>query len=92
MICIRSEPTPQLLQTALALYSNDLSGLVLMTDNKIGSRITQGMLIVRSHIFCEILYKKFHKIMLSFSLNIVTKKIFYNIFIKMIYFSEQTVA
>lgn len=37
-----SEPTPQLLQTALALYSNDLSGLVLMTDNKIGSRLTQG--------------------------------------------------
>ncbi|XP_049822673.1 protein C12orf4 homolog [Aethina tumida] len=36
-----SEPTPQLLQTALALYSNDLSGLVLMTDNKIGSRLTQ---------------------------------------------------
>ncbi|XP_018578817.1 protein C12orf4 homolog [Anoplophora glabripennis] len=36
-----SEPTPQLLQTALALYSNDLSGLVLMTDNKIGSRVTQ---------------------------------------------------
>ncbi|RZB40390.1 C12orf4 -like [Asbolus verrucosus] len=36
-----SEPKPQLLQTALALYSNDLSGLVLMTDNKIGSRLTQ---------------------------------------------------
>ncbi|CAH0562518.1 unnamed protein product [Brassicogethes aeneus] len=36
-----SEPTPLLLQTALALYSNDLSGLVLMTDNKIGSRLTQ---------------------------------------------------
>ncbi|KAJ8923721.1 hypothetical protein NQ315_010302 [Exocentrus adspersus] len=36
-----SEPTPQLIQTALALYSNDLSGLVLMTDNKIGSRVTQ---------------------------------------------------
>ncbi|XP_076260890.1 FERRY endosomal RAB5 effector complex subunit 3 [Rhynchophorus ferrugineus] len=36
-----SEPTPQLLQTALGLYSNDLSGLVLMTDNKIGSRLTQ---------------------------------------------------
>ncbi|KAJ8926905.1 hypothetical protein NQ314_020757 [Rhamnusium bicolor] len=39
--CFRSEPTPQLLQTALALYSNDLSGLVLMADNKIGSRVTQ---------------------------------------------------
>ncbi|XP_044256776.1 protein C12orf4 homolog isoform X2 [Tribolium madens] len=36
-----SEPKPQLLQTALALYSSDLSGLVLMTDNKIGSRLTQ---------------------------------------------------
>jgi hypothetical protein len=36
-----SEPKPQLLQTALALYSNDLAGLVLMTDNKIGSRLTQ---------------------------------------------------
>ncbi|XP_063928325.1 protein C12orf4 homolog isoform X2 [Zophobas morio] len=36
-----SEPKPQLLQTALALYSNDLSGLVLMTDNKVGSRLTQ---------------------------------------------------
>ncbi|XP_030748676.1 protein C12orf4 homolog [Sitophilus oryzae] len=35
-----SQPTPQLLQTALGLYSNDLSGLVLMTDNKIGSRLT----------------------------------------------------
>lgn len=37
-----SEPTPQLLQTALDLYSNDLSGLVLMTDNKIGSRVTRN--------------------------------------------------
>ncbi|XP_028131474.1 protein C12orf4 homolog [Diabrotica virgifera virgifera] len=36
-----SEPKPQLLQTALALYSNDLSGLVLLADNKIGSRWTQ---------------------------------------------------
>lgn len=36
-----SELTPQLLQTALDLYSNDLSGLVLMTDNKIGSRVTK---------------------------------------------------
>lgn len=36
-----SEPTPQLLHTALGLYSNDLAGLVLMTDNKIGSRLTQ---------------------------------------------------
>ncbi|CAH1098659.1 unnamed protein product [Psylliodes chrysocephalus] len=33
-----SEPKPQLIQTALALYSNDLSGLVLLADNKIGSR------------------------------------------------------
>lgn len=37
----RSEPTPQLLQTALGLYSNDLYGLVLMTDNKVGSRVTE---------------------------------------------------
>ncbi|KAK9891392.1 hypothetical protein WA026_014633 [Henosepilachna vigintioctopunctata] len=36
-----SDLTPQLLQTALALYSNDLSGLVLITDNKIGSRVTK---------------------------------------------------
>ncbi|VEN38795.1 unnamed protein product, partial [Callosobruchus maculatus] len=36
-----SEPTPQTLQTALALYSNDLAGLVLMADNKIGSRMTK---------------------------------------------------
>ncbi|ENN76845.1 hypothetical protein D910_11941, partial [Dendroctonus ponderosae] len=37
-----SEPTPQFLQTALGLYSDDLTGLVLMTDNKIGSRLSQG--------------------------------------------------
>lgn len=40
LIFCRSEPTPQLLQTALGLYSNDLYGLLLMTDNKIGSRTT----------------------------------------------------
>lgn len=42
IICFRSEPTPQFLQTALGLYSDDLTGLVLMTDNKIGSRLSQG--------------------------------------------------
>ncbi|GLV42953.1 uncharacterized protein CBL_20509 [Carabus blaptoides fortunei] len=31
------EPTPHLLQTALALYSNDLCGLVLMTNNHVDS-------------------------------------------------------
>lgn len=36
-----SEPTPQILQTALNLYSNDLHGIVLMTDNIIGSRLTK---------------------------------------------------
>lgn len=51
----RSEPTPQLLQTALALYSNDLSGLVLMADNKIGSRITQGKRLCRQLFSCYIL-------------------------------------
>ncbi|KAK4871504.1 hypothetical protein RN001_015628 [Aquatica leii] len=35
------ETTPQLLQTALGLYSNDLCGLVLMTDTVIGSRLTK---------------------------------------------------
>ncbi|KAB0801496.1 hypothetical protein PPYR_05856 [Photinus pyralis] len=34
-----ADTTPQLLQTALGLYSNDLCGLVLMTDNVIGSRL-----------------------------------------------------
>lgn len=48
MAHFRSEPTPQLLQTALALYSNDLYGLVLMTDNKIGSRFTQGMIKIKN--------------------------------------------
>ncbi|KAF2878983.1 hypothetical protein ILUMI_27193 [Ignelater luminosus] len=36
-----SDTTPQLLQTALGLYSNDLCGLVLMTDSVIGSRLTK---------------------------------------------------
>ncbi|KAF5285284.1 hypothetical protein FQR65_LT13274 [Abscondita terminalis] len=36
-----TETTPQLLQTALGLYSNDLCGLVLMTDSVIGSRLTK---------------------------------------------------
>uniref|UniRef100_A0A0C9RB08 CL004_0 protein n=1 Tax=Fopius arisanus TaxID=64838 RepID=A0A0C9RB08_9HYME len=31
------EPTPQRLQTALGLYSNDLCGLVLLSDNHLGS-------------------------------------------------------
>ncbi|KRT80260.1 hypothetical protein AMK59_8056 [Oryctes borbonicus] len=35
------EPTPQSLQTALGLYSNDLNGLVLINDEIIGSRLTQ---------------------------------------------------
>lgn len=33
----RLEPAPHTLQTALALYSNDLCGLVLMTDNYVDS-------------------------------------------------------
>lgn len=33
----RAEPPPHMLQTALALYSNDLCGLVLMTDNHVDS-------------------------------------------------------
>ncbi|KAK5639219.1 hypothetical protein RI129_011711 [Pyrocoelia pectoralis] len=36
-----ADTTPQLLQTALGLYSNDLCGLVLMTDNVIGSRLSK---------------------------------------------------
>lgn len=32
-----AEPPPHMLQTALALYSNDLCGLVLMTDNHVDS-------------------------------------------------------
>ncbi|XP_070156363.1 FERRY endosomal RAB5 effector complex subunit 3 isoform X2 [Polyergus mexicanus] len=31
------DPTPQRLQTALGLYSNDLCGLVLLSDNHLGS-------------------------------------------------------
>lgn len=31
------DPTPQRLQTALGLYSNDLCGLVLLSDNHVGS-------------------------------------------------------
>lgn len=38
------DPTPQRLQTALGLYSNDLCGLVLLSDNHLGSYsgITKG--------------------------------------------------
>ncbi|XP_022915140.1 ferry endosomal RAB5 effector complex subunit 3 [Onthophagus taurus] len=36
-----SSPTPQCLQTALGLYSNDLSGLVLITDDVLPSRVTE---------------------------------------------------
>ncbi|XP_008217219.1 protein C12orf4 homolog isoform X2 [Nasonia vitripennis] len=32
-----ADPTPQRLQTALGLYSNDLCGLVLLSDNHLGS-------------------------------------------------------
>ncbi|CAB0028592.1 unnamed protein product [Trichogramma brassicae] len=32
-----ADPTPQRLQTALGLYSNDLCGLVLLSDNNLGS-------------------------------------------------------
>lgn len=35
-----SEPTPQSLQTALGLYSNDLNGLVLI-DEIVGSKLSQ---------------------------------------------------
>ncbi|KAK9727711.1 hypothetical protein QE152_g19021 [Popillia japonica] len=35
------EPTPQSLQTALGLYSNELSGLVLIHDEIGGSKLTQ---------------------------------------------------
>lgn len=39
------DPTPQRLQTALGLYSNDLCGLVLLSDNHLGSYsgITKGI-------------------------------------------------
>ncbi|XP_051171120.1 protein C12orf4 homolog [Leptopilina boulardi] len=33
----RMDPTPQRLQTALGLYSNDLCGLVLLSDSNLGS-------------------------------------------------------
>lgn len=38
------DPTPQRLQTALGLYSNDLCGLVLLSDNHLGSYsgVTKG--------------------------------------------------
>ncbi|KAI4502370.1 hypothetical protein M0802_002282 [Mischocyttarus mexicanus] len=41
------DPTPQRLQTALGLYSNDLCGLVLLSDNHLGSYsgITKGSFI-----------------------------------------------
>lgn len=40
----RMDPTPQRLQTALGLYSNDLCGLVLLSDNHLGSYsgVTKG--------------------------------------------------
>lgn len=40
------DPTPQRLQTALGLYSNDLCGLVLLSDNHLGSYsgITKGQI------------------------------------------------
>lgn len=42
------DPTPQRLQTALGLYSNDLCGLVLLSDNHLGSYsgITKGIVFV----------------------------------------------
>lgn len=48
MLCCREvEPQPQRLQTALSLYSNDLCGLVLLSDNHLGgfSGITKGIFI-----------------------------------------------
>lgn len=41
------DPTPQRLQTALGLYSNDLCGLVLLNDNHLGtySGITKGTIL-----------------------------------------------
>lgn len=41
-----ADPTPQRLQTALGLYSNDLCGLVLLSDNHLGSYsgVTKGMI------------------------------------------------
>lgn len=38
------DPTPQRLQTALGLYSNDLCGIVCLSDNHLGSYsgITKG--------------------------------------------------
>lgn len=46
------DPTPQRLQTALGLYSNDLCGLVLLSDNHLGSYsgITKGITL-----FCRVL-------------------------------------
>ena len=43
------DPTPQRLQTALGLYSNDLCGLVLLSDNHLGSYsgITKGTYIIK---------------------------------------------
>lgn len=49
-IKFRMDPTPQRLQTALGLYSNDLCGLVLLSDNHLGSYsgITKGYAALRN--------------------------------------------
>uniref|UniRef100_A0A1B6CIF8 Uncharacterized protein n=3 Tax=Clastoptera arizonana TaxID=38151 RepID=A0A1B6CIF8_9HEMI len=40
---VNADPQPQRLQTALGLYSNDLCGLVLLTDSNIGSYASTGL-------------------------------------------------
>lgn len=51
------EPTPQRLQTALGLYSNDLCGIVVLSDNHLGSYsgITKGLNMINfNHKFLAI--------------------------------------
>lgn len=47
------DPTPQRLQTALGLYSNDLCGLVLLSDNHLGSYsgITKGAFLDSNRLY-----------------------------------------
>lgn len=57
------DPTPQRLQTALGLYSNDLCGLVLLSDNHLGgySGITKGIFIdVMIEYACNNSFKSFN--------------------------------
>lgn len=65
------DPTPQRLQTALGLYSNDLCGLVLLSDNHLGSYsgITKGIIYINS--FKLILSLRYLYIFLNLTISII---------------------